>query len=68
MVIGADHVRFGGMIERLEQVYSVGSNNYPQTLNNAKLYLDRTNDSNKKLIVAKSAPSDKGTTPAPPIP
>jgi hypothetical protein len=36
MVIGADHVRFGGMIERFEQAYSVGCNNYPQTLNNAK--------------------------------
>jgi hypothetical protein len=29
MVIGADHVRFGGMIEGLEHAYSVGSSSYP---------------------------------------
>jgi hypothetical protein len=68
MVIGADHVRLGGMIDRLEQAYSVGSNIYPQTLKNAKLYLERTNDSNKKSIVAKTTPSDTCTTPMPPVP
>jgi hypothetical protein len=40
MVIGVDHVRFGGMIERLEHAYSVGSNSYHQTINNTKLYLN----------------------------
>jgi hypothetical protein len=67
MVIGADHVRFGGMIERLEHAYSVGSNSYPQTINNAKLYLERTNDSNKTLLVAKSTPSGTTITPTPQI-
>jgi hypothetical protein len=51
MVVGADTDRFGQLIERLQQSYSVGNNNYPLTINDAKLYLERTEDnktSNKK--------------------
>jgi hypothetical protein len=37
LIVGADPIRFGDMIERLENSYSVGNNNYPRTLNDAKL-------------------------------
>jgi hypothetical protein len=46
MVVGADPRRFGRMIERLENAYSFGTNNYPLTITDAKLYLERTEDSN----------------------
>jgi hypothetical protein len=38
--VGADPVIFGAMIDLLETSFSVGSDNYPQTINNAKNFLD----------------------------
>jgi hypothetical protein len=40
--VGADPVIFGAMIDLLEtsSSSSVGSDNYPQTINNAKNFLD----------------------------
>jgi hypothetical protein len=40
MVVGADPVIFGAMIDLLETSSSVGSDNYPQTINNTKNFLD----------------------------
>jgi hypothetical protein len=42
MVVGADKRRFGQLIERLEDAYDVGTDNYPHTIDDAKNYLDRT--------------------------
>jgi hypothetical protein len=44
MVVGADKQRFGQLIERLEDAYDVGTDNYPHTIDDAKNYLDRTAD------------------------
>jgi hypothetical protein len=58
-MVGADPFRFGVMIERLENSYSVGNNNYPKTFNDAKLYLDRTDDKNKKTSTVDPGILDK---------
>jgi hypothetical protein len=41
MVVRADPIRLQEMIIRLEAAYSVGNNNYPLTINDAKIDLDR---------------------------
>ena len=41
MIVGADPARFGGLITKLEEDYSVGSKNYPANIREAKDYLDK---------------------------
>jgi hypothetical protein len=63
MIVGADPIRFAEMIERLEHSFSVGNDTYPQTINEAKNILDRTEESNKRSHASKQQEQPLSTEP-----